>query len=343
MGEDMTGELLRVEALRLRFPARRRAGFGFSNNAGIQAVDDVSFVLGAGKTLGLVGESGCGKSSAARAILRLEDNVEGQVFFRGVDIMTLSMGTMRRTRRDIQMVFQDPFSSLDPRMRVGDIVAEPLDIHGLATGRLRAERVMDLLNTVGLDRACVERFPHEFSGGQRQRIGIARALAAEPSLIICDEPVSALDVSIQAQIVNLLKDLQVQLGLTYLFISHDLSVVRHISDRIAVMYLGRIVELAPRDALFDSPMHPYTQMLLEAVLIPDPRKARSKRRSGVLGELPCPTDTNSGCTFRTRCRFERPICAVERPAFDEVTPGRFVACHFWRETQHETPAVTAMQ
>ena len=292
----------------------------------LQAVDRVSFTLFKGETLGLVGESGCGKSTAGRLILRLLEADGGQVLFGGRDLLKLSPGEMCPLRRDLQMIFQDPYSSLNPRMKVGDIVGEPLLIHGLAKGRKLREDVTALLERVGLGAEHYDRYPHEFSGGQRQRVGIARALAVRPSLIIADEPVSALDLSIQAQVVNLLQDLQQEFALTYLFIAHDLSVIEHISDRVAVMYLGRIVELAPAEALYRAPRHPYSEALLNAVPVPDPDRPRN--RPLVKGEVPSAFNPPSGCHFHPRCPYAREICGRERPAFVDQGNGHFAACHF---------------
>ena len=292
----------------------------------LQAVDRVSFTLFQGETLGLVGESGCGKSTAGRLILRLLEADGGQVLFRGRDLLKLSSRDMRPLRRDLQMIFQDPYSSLNPRMKIGDIVGEPLLIHGLAKRRELRKEVTTLLERVGLGAEHYDRYPHEFSGGQRQRVGIARALAVRPSLIIADEPVSALDLSIQAQVVNLLQDLQQEFGLTYLFIAHDLSVIEHISDRVAVMYLGRIVELAPAEALYHAPRHPYSEALLNAVPVPDPDRPRN--RPFVKGEVPSAFDPPPGCHFHPRCPYAQDICSRERPAFVDQGNGHFAACHF---------------
>jgi len=316
--------LLEVRELSKAF--RSGGGLPGASSRRLQAVDRVSFTLFKGETLGLVGESGCGKSTAGRLILRLLEADEGQVLFRGRDLLKLSPGAMRPLRRDLQMIFQDPYSSLNPRMKVGDIVGEPLLIHGLAKGRKLREDVTALLERVGLGAEHYDRYPHEFSGGQRQRVGIARALAVRPSLIIADEPVSALDLSIQAQVVNLLQDLQQEFGLTYLFIAHDLSVIEHISDRVAVMYLGRIVELAPAEALYRAPRHPYSEALLNAVPVPDPDRPRN--RPLVKGEVPSAFDPPSGCHFHPRCPYARDICGRERPAFVDQGNGHFAACHF---------------
>ena len=294
----------------------------------LKAVDGISFDIYPGETFGLVGESGCGKSTAGRTIIRLYDPTEGELFFNGRDIYNLSRREMQEVRRNFQMIFQDPYASLNPRMTVEEIVAEPLDIHGAYKNKdERRSRVVELLELVGLNEEHAMRFPHEFSGGQRQRIGIARALALNPKFIVCDEPISALDVSIQAQVVNLLKDLQEKLGLTYLFIAHDLSMVRYISDRVAVMYLGHLMELAPSEELYEDPMHPYTRALLSAIPIPDPDIQRERNRIMLEGDVPSPIDPPEGCRFVDRCKYATDICRQVTPKFEELKPGHFVACH----------------
>lgn len=298
---------------------------GFMKSLTLKAVDDVSFDINEGETLGLVGESGCGKTTVGRTILRLYEPTSGTITFDGEEIKTPA--SINAFRKKAQMVFQDPYSSLNPRMTVSDIIAEPLDIHKLYSNKKeREEKIHHLMELVGLPNEHATRYAHEFSGGQRQRIGIARALAVEPKFIVCDEPVSALDVSIQAQIVNMFEDLQKKLGLTYLFVAHDLLVVKHISTRIAVMYLGRLVELAPSDELFDNPLHPYTTSLLSAVPLPDPKAARENKRIKLEGDVPSPLHMPSGCPFRTRCRYATAECEKQMPPLTEASEGHFVAC-----------------
>ncbi len=317
--------LLQVEDLTMHFPIYRGV---FQRQVGaVRAVDGVSFDVMRGETLGLVGESGCGKSTTGRAILQLYKPTAGNVHFEGRDLVKLKGEELRQMRRKMQMIFQDPYASLNPRMTVGQLVGEPLMVHNVATGAEISERVAHLLELVNMNPAFATRYPHEFSGGQRQRIGVARALALQPSFIICDEPISALDVSIQAQVVNLLEELQQQFNLTYLFIAHDLSMVKHISDRVAVMYLGVFVELADRDELYSNPLHPYTQALLSAVPIPDPVADAKRKRTILEGDVPSPANPPSGCRFRTRCPIAEARCAETRPQFREVKPGHFVACH----------------
>ena len=315
--------VLEIEGLKKHFPIKK--GFLRRTHGHVLAVDGVSFTIQQGEALGLVGESGCGKSTVGRTILRLIEPTDGVIRIGGEDIGALSKAELKPFRRQMQIIFQDPYSSLNPRMSVGDIVGEPLSTHGIATGKKREEMVAALFDRVGLTRAQMRNFPHQFSGGQRQRIGIARALALNPKLIICDEPVSALDVSIQAQVINLLMDLQRDLGLSYLFISHNLSVVEHISQRIAVMYLGRIVEYADKTTIFTKAAHPYTEALLSAVPVPDPKIKRNK--IVLQGDVPSPVKPPSGCHFHTRCPYVVDRCKVDTPALREIAPRQFVACH----------------
>ncbi len=317
--------LVRVRDLKMHFPITR--GIVIQRRVGaIKAVDGISFDIMRGETLGLVGESGCGKSTTGRAILQLYRPTAGKVYFEDNDLTQLKGEPLRRMRRRMQMIFQDPYASLNPRMTVGDIIGEPLLVHNISQGKERRERVQDLLRVVGLNPYFVNRYPHEFSGGQRQRIGVARALAVQPEFIICDEPISALDVSIQAQIINLLEDLQREFHLTYLFIAHDLSVVRHISDRVAVMYLGKIVELTTRQELYDNPLHPYTQALLSAVPIPDPVVEEKRRRIILEGDVPSPANPPLGCNFNTRCPVVMDVCLEQEPEFKDVGGRHWVAC-----------------
>lgn len=303
--------------------------FNVGKNATLKAVDDVSFNIKKGETLGLVGESGCGKTTCGRTVLGLYGATSGEVLFEGTDIHKLKGKAKKEYTKNAQIIFQDPYASLDPRMTVGDIIAEGIDIHGIYKGKERTNRIYELLNLVGLNKEHASRFPHEFSGGQRQRIGIARALAVEPKFIVCDEPISALDVSIQAQVVNLLIKLQNELGLTYLFIAHDLSMVKHISDRVGVMYLGTMVELASSENLYGKPLHPYTQALLSAIPIPDPEVERSRSRIMLEGDVPSPINPKPGCRFAPRCKYAKPKCSEVSPAFKEVEKEHFVACHLF--------------
>jgi oligopeptide/dipeptide ABC transporter ATP-binding protein len=320
--------LLEVQNLKKHFPVK--SGFLQRTVGSVKAVDDISFFVKKGETLGIVGESGCGKSTVGRTIIRLYEPTDGKILFKGKDISRLSESDLRKTvRKDIQMVFQDPYASLNPRKTLGSIISEPLNTHDLYTYKERNERVSELLETVGLDGSFINRYPHEFSGGQRQRIGIARALALNPELIIADEPVSALDVSIQAQIINLMEDLQEKFGLTYIFISHDLSVIRHTSDRVGVMYLGKMMELTSKDNLFRDPLHPYTQALLSAIPVPFKKGAVKRERIMLQGELPSPSNPPKGCVFHTRCPAAFAACKEIVPERQEVKKDHYVACHLY--------------
>ena len=317
--------LVEVENLVMYFPVT--AGVMQRRVADVKAVDGISFYIKRGETLGLVGESGCGKTTTGRCILRLYQITGGKVFFEGKDLFTVSSGDLRRMRRDMQLIFQDPYASLDPRMTCGDIVGEPIAVHNLAKGKEYKEQVDELLRMVELEPRMADRYPHEFSGGQRQRLGLARALAVRPSLIVCDEPVSALDVSIQAQVITLLMRLREEFNLTYLFIAHDLSVVRHISDRVAVMYLGKMAEITHSDELYDNPLHPYTQALLSAVPIPNPAVDRQRERILLVGDVPSPVNPPPGCNFHPRCSVAMDICKEQLPELKDIGGEHFVACH----------------
>ncbi|MFY9631121.1 MAG: dipeptide ABC transporter ATP-binding protein [Candidatus Cybelea sp.] len=334
------GSLVEVKDLFKYFPIH--AGLMSRHVADVRAVDGVSFRIEEGETLGLVGESGSGKTTIGRLLLRLLPATKGEIIFENRDVLAMNRNEIRRLRRSIQIIFQDPYASLNPRMSIGEIIAEPVRIHGIASGKGVEERVHELLSLVGLQPYHANRYPHEFSGGQRQRVGVARALAVDPRFIVCDEPVSALDVSIQAQIINLLEDLQKKLKLTYLFIAHDLSVVRHISTRVAVMYVGKIVELADRDALYERPMHPYTQALLSAIPIPDPVLEKRRKRIVLTGDIPSPVSPPPGCRFHTRCpvAFER--CKIEEPPLREYAPGHFAACHWVEEHGGKAPELVSL-
>ncbi len=333
-----TKNIVEVDDLKVYFPIR--AGIFKTIKGTVKAVDDVTFEVRRGETLGLVGESGCGKSTIGRAMIRLREPTGGTVRFDGVDLATLKSGSLRKMRRRMQIIFQDPYGSLDPRMTVGSIISEPIETHRLAEGDAKKERVAELLKLVGLDPNYVKRYPHEFSGGQRQRIGVARALAVEPEFIVCDEPISALDVSIQAQVLNLLTDLRDRLGLTYLFVAHDLSVVKHISDRVAVMYLGKIVEVGPPDLVYSVPGHPYTRALLSAVPVPDPIAERKRRRVILQGDVPSPVNPPPGCRFHTRCwlyeRLGKPEnCRTIEPPLKAMSSDHRAACH-WADEARKT-------
>ncbi|OAA90224.1 ABC transporter ATP-binding protein [Clostridium ljungdahlii] len=319
--------LIEIKNLKKYFPAKK--SFFGKTISNVKAVDDVSFVVNKGETLGLVGESGCGKTTTGRTIIKLYEPTSGNIIYNGVDISKLSPSKMMPYRRKMQMIFQDPYASLDSRMTVGDIIGEPIDIHNLMKGKERQDRIQYLLNKVGLNKDHVNRYPHEFSGGQRQRIGIARALAVEPEFIVCDEPISALDVSIQAQVVNMLEDLQEDMGLTYLFIAHDLSMVKHISTKIGVMYLGKIVELAESNELYKNPLHPYTKALLSAIPIPDPDMAAKNTRIVLEGETPSPIDPAPGCRFKDRCKYATERCSEKEPKLKDLGGGHCTACHLY--------------
>jgi peptide/nickel transport system ATP-binding protein len=321
---ESNSDLVYVKGLKKYFPVR--AGIMQRVVAQVQAVDDVSFSIRKGETLGMVGESGCGKTTVGRTMLRLVEPTAGSVLYDGKDVFQLKRNELKAVRRDLQIIFQDPYASLDPRVPIGESVMEGLQIHNIGRPKERVEIMHETLKKVGLETYHARRFPHEFSGGQRQRIGIARALALRPKFLVCDEPVSALDVSIQSQVLNILKDLQKEFGLTYLFIAHNLSVVEHISDRVAVMYLGKMVELADRDELYRRPLHPYTQALMSAIPIPDPKLKR--KRLILKGDVPSPLNPPSGCRFHPRCPIAQSVCAEREPEFRELAPGHFAACHF---------------
>jgi oligopeptide transport system ATP-binding protein len=332
------GALVQATDLFKYFPIH--AGLMSRHIADVRAVDGVSFTIEEGDTLGLVGESGSGKTTIGRLLLRLLPATKGEILFEGQNVLAMNRTEIRRLRRSMQIIFQDPYASLNPRMTIREIIAEPLRIHGLATGKDMEERVVELLKLVGLRPYHANRYPHEFSGGQRQRVGVARALAVHPKFIVCDEPVSALDVSIQAQVINLLEDLQAKFKLTYLFIAHDLSVVRHISTRVAVMYVGKLVELADREGLYQNPLHPYTQALLSAIPIPDPAVEKRRKRIVLTGDIPSPVNPPSGCRFHTRCPIAFDRCVAEEPALREYTPGHFAACHWVEEHGGSGPELT---
>ena len=319
--------LVEIKDLKKYFPVKK--GLFVPNRSYVKAVDGISFTINKGETLGLVGESGCGKTTCGRTIIKLYEPTGGQIIYDGHDLSKLSQKQMLPYRKKIQMIFQDPYASLDSRMTVGDIVGESIDIHGVYKGKDRMARIQELLTTVGLNSEHSSRYPHEFSGGQRQRIGIARSLAVQPEFIICDEPISALDVSIQAQIINMLEELQENMGLTYLFIAHDLSMVKHISNRIGVMYLGKMVEIGKSDEVYGHPMHPYTQALLSAIPIPDPEEAALRKRIMLEGEIPSPIDPPPGCRFKGRCKYAKAICSEVDPELKNLGADHFVACHLF--------------
>lgn len=323
----MEKTLLEVKGLKKYFPIKKAF---LKKQSYLKAVDDISFTLKDGETLGLVGESGCGKTTAGRTIIRLYSPTAGQIIYEGTDIAKLKEENIIQFRKKIQMIFQDPYASLDGRMTVGDIIGEAMDIHKLYRGGEKKDKIEELLTMVGLNRSYINRYAHEFSGGQRQRIGIARALAVDPKFVICDEPISALDVSIQAQVVNMLEELQEKLGLTYLFIAHDLSMVKHISDRIGVMYLGKFAELGESNEIYTNPLHPYTQALLSSIPIPDPLGTRKRERIVLHGEIPSPIDPPSGCRFRGRCKYAKDICSKEEPEMKDIGNNHFVACHLYK-------------
>jgi oligopeptide transport system ATP-binding protein len=334
MADNNNTPLVQVRNLKKYFPITQ--GLIIQRHTGdVKAVDDVSFDVLTGETLGLVGETGCGKTTVGRTMLQLYEPTDGSIIFDGKNLVDLRENEMRRIRRRMQMIFQDPYASLNPRMTVGSIIGAPLDVHGTEKGTKKRDRIQELLDMVGLNPDFVNRYPHEFSGGQRQRIGIARALALNPDLVICDEPISSLDVSIQAQVVNLLDKLQDQLGLTYLFIAHDLSMVRHISDRMAVMYLGKIVELADRDEIYLNSLHPYTQALMSAVPVPDPDAAKERKRTILQGDIPSPANPPVGCNFNTRCPIAADICFKDDPEYREIKENHWVACHFAEDSLQE--------